>query len=122
MVARDDFAAARRIDDEVLEHNRLRGDRVGEKMAIGHLLYDLFMLGEWDEAERLLAELEPLGVARSAIDRLNHGTLLLVNRGDVPAARRILDEFASFRISDAGQSRVPYLLAAGAVLGGGGKP
>ena len=122
MVARDDFAAARRIDDEVLEHNRLRGDRVGEKMAIGHLLYDLFMLGEWDEAERLLAELEPLGVARSAIDRLNHGTLLLVNRGDVPAARRILDEFASFRSSDERQARVSYLLAAGAVLRGEGKP
>jgi class 3 adenylate cyclase/tetratricopeptide (TPR) repeat protein len=121
MVARDDFTAAREADLEALEHGRLRGDRIGEKMAIGHLLYELFMLGEWDEAEGLLAELEPLGADRSAIDRL-HGTLLLVNRGDVQRARRIVDEFASFRTSDERQARVSYLIAAATVLRAEGKP
>ena len=116
MVARDDFVEARRIDAECLDHALRRGDRVAEKMAIGHLLYDLFMLGEWNELDRLLPELDPLVAGRPALDRLANATLLRVNRGDVAEARRVLDEHLSFRTSDEAQLRVGYLNSAVTVL------
>jgi hypothetical protein len=104
------------MDHECLELAHRRGDRVGETMAKGHLLYDLFMLGEWDEMEQLLKELESVGADRSAIDRLAVGPLLLVNRGDVVGARRILDECASLGTTEEVQMRVGYLISTATVL------
>jgi class 3 adenylate cyclase/tetratricopeptide (TPR) repeat protein len=121
MAARDDFVSGRLVDEECIEHARRRGDRVGEQMAMGHLVTSLFMLGEWDEAERALAQIEP-GIERNADDRIANGTPLLVARGDVAAARGLLEEHPSLRTSDEVQHRRGYLFGAATVLRGEGRP
>jgi class 3 adenylate cyclase/tetratricopeptide (TPR) repeat protein len=122
LVAHDEYAEAKRADFECLELSRRMGNRVNEIMAVGHLLASLFLLGEWDEFADRLTEIEAVGPERIALDRLSVGPLLLVHRGDVAGARRILDEFASFRESDDVQARSGYVISAGIVLRAEGKP
>jgi class 3 adenylate cyclase len=115
MTARDDFVAALQIDREAVEHSRKRGDRVGEKMAIGHLIGDCFMLGEWTEAGALLPELDVVLSDRTNLDRVCHGARLLANQGEVDAAFRILAEQEALETSDELQARAGYLVAAATV-------
>jgi len=122
MAARDDFNGALAADREALEFERRRGDRVGETMAMGHLIAALFVTGDWDEAASMLSQLQVVLSDRTALDRVSHGTSLLVNRGEVEAARRLVDEHVSLRTSGEIQARVGYLLGLSRVLVAEGKP
>jgi class 3 adenylate cyclase/tetratricopeptide (TPR) repeat protein len=122
MAARDDHAAARDVDVECVELARRRGDRMGELMAYGHLCYAAFALGDWEEVDRLLVEIDASTADRSNLDRLGAGVPLLVARGDVASARKLLDAAAASRGSGEVQQRAGYLLAEGMVLVAEGRP
>jgi len=122
MTTRDEIASAMRTDRECLELARKRGNRVDEKMAIGHLVADMFWLGEWDEAETLFSEIDPVTGGRALLDRVSHGVPLLVHRGDVEGARRILNENEALAGSDELQASVGYTLGLSLVLRAEGRP
>ena len=122
MTVRDDNRAAVQIDLECLEIARRRGDRVGEMMANGHLGYAYYALGDWDEVDRILAELDSSNVDRSVLDRVGIGIPLLVGRGDLAEARSRLEEGDSSRTSGEIQQRAGYLLCEGWLLTAEGRP
>jgi tetratricopeptide (TPR) repeat protein len=122
MTARDDIAGAMLADRECLDLARKRGSRVDEKMATGHLIASMVWLGEWDEAETLLSELDPVSGGRAVLDLVSHGIPLLVNRGDVEGARRIVDEHEALADSDELQASVGYAVGLSRVLRAEGRP
>jgi len=122
MATRDDFRGALAADREALEHSRKRGDRPGEKMAIGHLIQELVWLGEWDEAAGLVPELDVVLSDRVALDQVTHCVVLLVHRGEVERARQILEEHSAVRTSGEVQARVGYALGETRVLRAEGRP
>ena len=69
-----------------------------------------------------MEELEPIVTDRQASDQLASGGALLVGRGDVQEARRLLDRHASLRTSDEVQHRAGYFMAAANVLRAEGRP
>ena len=113
---RDDAIAAKETDLLCVEHAHRRGDRVAETMAIGHLMYAHMALGEWDEAEAVLAELDVRLSDRNALDRMIGSAWLMTARGDVEEARRVLDASAAARTSAEVQHRVSYIWSEAVVL------
>ncbi|HST18123.1 MAG TPA: adenylate/guanylate cyclase domain-containing protein [Gaiellaceae bacterium] len=119
---RDDFLGAKRTDELSLAHAHRRGDRVAETLTKGHLVYSQLALGEWDEAEQLLAELAVRLSDRNVLDRMNGSTVLLTARGEAEAARRMLDASSAGRTSAEVQYRVAYLWSEALVLRAEGRP
>jgi len=97
--ARDRHLDALEIDREGLEVARRRGERVEELMSLGHMGTSLSVTGHWDEALSLIENIDVDASTRAAADR-SMRVWILVQRGDIAAARRELDELTS-RFDDA---------------------
>jgi class 3 adenylate cyclase/tetratricopeptide (TPR) repeat protein len=103
--ARDRFADSAAADLEGLELARRRGDRVAEQRCLGHLVFTRWDLGEWDEVERLTAEMtvdDIRTVGERALGTLN----VALARGDVLGARAALEATSATRDSEELQTRL----------------
>jgi class 3 adenylate cyclase/tetratricopeptide (TPR) repeat protein len=113
--ARDRLADSAAADLEGLELARRRGDRVAEQRTLGHLVFNRWDLGEWEEVERLVAEMTV-----DDIRTVGERTLGIVNlalaRGDVARARDTLDAAFAFSDADEVQTRRFYRLMDSYVL------
>jgi class 3 adenylate cyclase/tetratricopeptide (TPR) repeat protein len=113
--ARDRFADAAAADLEGLELARRRGDRVAEQRYLGHLVFAYWDLGEWNEVERLVAEMTV-----DDIRTIGERTVGLLNvalaRGDVPGARAALEASSVNRESEEPQTRLFFRGCEGRVL------
>jgi class 3 adenylate cyclase len=109
---RDRYADALAYLDETLEIVRRRGARAAEWGILAEQTYALVMLGRWDEALALAAEIPE--------DRLSHATTLSLldsalvirlERGDTAEARRLLSLFAFLEGAADRQGQAAYLAA-----------
>ncbi|HEU5215411.1 MAG TPA: adenylate/guanylate cyclase domain-containing protein [Gaiellaceae bacterium] len=119
--ARDRLADSAAADLEGIELARRRGDRVAEQRALGHLVFNRWDLGEWDEVERLVAEMtvdDIRTVGERTIGEVNLG----LARGDVTRARNALEAASAFSDSDEVQTRAFYRLMDSFVLRAEQKP
>jgi tetratricopeptide (TPR) repeat protein len=114
---RDRYADALAYLDETLELARRRGSRPAEWSVLAEHTYPLAMLGRWDDAVTLAAEIPE--------DRFSHATTLSLldsvlvirlQRGDVAEARRLLSLFAYLEESSVEQQDRAASLAAQAVM------
>jgi predicted ATPase/class 3 adenylate cyclase len=93
--------------EEALALARRIGERTGEWSTLAEMTYPLYMTGRWDEAQALLGELTE--------EQLNSGALFLslfttvyeihLNRGELEAARRLLQPFGRLADSSDVQDR-----------------
>jgi predicted ATPase/class 3 adenylate cyclase len=122
LTARDDFAAARKVDGEGLEFARRRGDRDYERAFLAHVLADEMVLGDWDAVVQFASELETPEGRGDAWTLLMGLPLVHVHRGELGAARRRLDAAASAATAEEAQNRVLYALVEAAILRAEGRP
>jgi class 3 adenylate cyclase/tetratricopeptide (TPR) repeat protein len=101
---------------------RRRGSRPGEWSVLGETTYPLFMLGRWDEALAVFAEVPE--------ERLHEGTTesflstipeIHIARGDIDTASRVLALYAPYETSENLQRRSMYLASAGSVAAAEGR-
>ncbi|GIU94638.1 MAG: hypothetical protein KatS3mg012_1095 [Gaiellaceae bacterium] len=113
---RDRYEEALSYLSDALAVMRRRGDRRAEWSAIAETSYPLFMLGRWDEALAAFAEVPE----ERLLDALTTSFLssipeIRIHRGDVAAARRLLDLYAAHGDSPHLQDKTGYDAAAAAV-------
>ena len=99
MQSRDQYEDSLAVDREGVEVSRRRGERAEEQMVNGHSAFSLMVLGRWDEAFELVAEIDVASSMRAGSDR-SPRVWILLQRGEVEAARREWDEIAA-HIDDA---------------------
>jgi tetratricopeptide (TPR) repeat protein len=101
---------------------RRRGSRPGEWSVLGETTYPLFMLGRWDEALAVFAEVPE--------ERLHEGTTesflstipeIHIARGDIDRAARVLALYAPYETSENLQRRSMYLASASSVAAAEGR-
>jgi predicted ATPase/class 3 adenylate cyclase len=123
--ARDRVADSAEADLEGLELARRRGDRVAEQRHLGHLVFTHWDLGDWDEVDRLVAELTVDDI-RTVSERMFGVVNMALAGGEVAAARAALETVPSdweepqtrfgFRMLEArtlrAEGRLPEALAA----------
>jgi tetratricopeptide (TPR) repeat protein len=107
LAARDRLLEADERDVEVIERARRRGDRVNEQRALGHRVYNLWALGDWDEVDAIRAEIT-LPDTHAAMGRLFAAVWLSLPRGDVAAARAALEQEGELRHVDEAQQLVGF--------------
>jgi class 3 adenylate cyclase/tetratricopeptide (TPR) repeat protein len=103
---------------ESLDLARKRGDRAGELYALAEMSYALTMLGRWDEALARLAEIpdEQIGPIVDTISVLTGPLQLHVHRGELDAARALLERFEHVSASTDTQTRGCYSAAEASLL------
>ncbi|MGN6378491.1 MAG: hypothetical protein ACTHNU_06030, partial [Gaiellales bacterium] len=89
---------------------RMIGSRPHEWFALSESTYALFMLGRWDEATVVFEELpeDQLVTGGTLLSPLTSILEMHVHRGDVDAARRLLDIYAPLEASENVQGRCCY--------------
>ena len=91
---------------------RRLGDRFWECSLLANMLYPLYIVGRWDEALQRAAEmpdLERLGSQRTILSAAGLSGLIHVNRGDLDAARRLLEASAEMETSPDVQDRSNHI-------------
>jgi tetratricopeptide (TPR) repeat protein len=113
--ARDRLADSAAADLEAIELARRGGDRVAEQRGLGHLVFNRWYLGEWEEVERLVAEMTVDDV-RTVGERTIGIVYLALARGDVAKAREALEAASAYSGADEVQTRRFYRLMDSFVL------
>ena len=110
-----DRSGAREHAEEALAVVRRIGDRWGESIASGNLMYVLLLTGRWEEIDRLAHELLRDDTAeRAGLGYVCERLLELhVLRGDVAAVRADLAGLGAWRESEDAQLRGAYRAAEG---------
>jgi class 3 adenylate cyclase/tetratricopeptide (TPR) repeat protein len=112
-----DLAFRRDLYTEALEHldqaaslARMIGSRLRERFALSESTYPLYMLGRWDEAMAVFAELptEQLPIGGTLLSPLSSILEIHVHRGDLDQARALLAVYERLRDSDDVQERAGY--------------
>ena len=113
---RDRYEEALSYLHDALAVARRRGSRPGEWSVLGETTYPLFMLGRWDEALALFAEVPE--------ERLHEGTTesflstiteIHIARGEVERAAHVLSLYAPYETAENLQRRSMYVAAAASV-------
>jgi tetratricopeptide (TPR) repeat protein len=118
--SRDAHYEAKRVDLQGLELARKRGDREIETMFLMHMVANEAWIGEWDEALRYAAEFsDPLPIPYA---RLQNLPVIHAHRGDLEAARALLDADAAAETFGEVQVHVVHALVEGTVLRAEGRP
>jgi tetratricopeptide (TPR) repeat protein len=114
---RDQYAQSLSYLEQALGFARRLGIRGQEWFAQAETTYALFMLGRWDESLAVLAELpeEQLGVDTQLGSVLTGPLEILLHRGDLDAARRLLVRHEQVGRSDDLQAQGSYAGGAAAV-------
>jgi tetratricopeptide (TPR) repeat protein len=115
LAARDRFIDEFEADVEGLRLARRRGDRVAEQRALGHLVHSHWDLGEWDEAEQLVAEMT-IDDIRTIGERTIGTLYVALGRGNVVEARSAFETGLGEVESDEPQSRLGRRLLEAMVL------
>ena len=111
-IEHDRLGDAHEVLVDALAHARLRGDRTWESNLVGQLGEVLVLLGEWDEAWRILAPLDQQALLDfGAALRLGPVVSLLVGRGHLGEARALLDRASELAESTDIQTQAIYLEA-----------
>ena len=102
------YAEAQDVLERGLALARRRGDRVWEQSLLNNLISGHFIAGEWDDVERLFAELPQEGRIES--NAVQAGTRLLLaelahHRGETDRAIELAGEFTQWTAGDNLQSR-----------------
>jgi tetratricopeptide (TPR) repeat protein len=117
---RDRYEDALGYLEQGLEFARRRGSRPGERGTLAEMTYPLYMLGRWDEALALAAEIPEDRLQESVtLSLLSSLTEIHIHRGKPAEARRILSLFPA-ESSDV-QEQSAYIAARAAVLHGEGR-
>jgi len=109
---------------EGLELARKRGDRSIEQYSLAEMSYALTMLGRWDEALARIQEIpdDQLGPHVDTMSALTGPLQIHVHRGELDAARALLDRFEHVSSSPDTQSRGIYAAADASLLLAAGRP
>ena len=109
---RDRYADALAYLEENLELSRRRGSRPGEWGVLAEQTYPLTMLGRWDEALALAAEIPEDRLSQATtISLLDSALVIRVERGEIAEARRLVSLFAFIQDPTDLQGRYAYLAA-----------
>jgi class 3 adenylate cyclase/tetratricopeptide (TPR) repeat protein len=106
--AMDRFAEAFAAGERAFAFARRRGDRRWELNIRAGGIIDLFLLGRWDDALALAAEVEPDIAAESGRAELLNAALVHCERGALEDARRLLAKNDRLRDSDGVSARAGY--------------
>jgi predicted ATPase/DNA-binding SARP family transcriptional activator len=121
MTTRDRQVEARRIDLEGLELSRRRADRTFEQAFLANLVWGHVLLGDWDEALRVVEESETRQLARPYVV-LGPIPWLHVQRGELDEARAALEALRPLFAFDEVQVRSGLDLIRAVVLRAQGQP
>ena len=113
---RDRYADALAYLEETLELARRRGARPAEWGVLAEQTYPLVMLGRWEEALALAAEIPEDRLSQATtLGLLDSALVIRVERGETAEARRLLSLFAFIEGSTDRQEQAAYLAAQAAV-------
>jgi len=109
---RDRYDDALAYLEESLEAARRVGHRPGEWSALAEMTYPYFMLGRWDDVLRMRNELtqEQVESGGLLLSLLQTGVAVHLNRGELDAARELLDLFSWLEHSSELQGRGMFLV------------
>jgi class 3 adenylate cyclase/tetratricopeptide (TPR) repeat protein len=114
---RDRYADALAYSEQMIEHARRIGHRVGEWSALSESTYALFMTGRWNEALAVIDDLSE-EQARSGAMFLGLLTSVLeihLQRGQLDEARRLYSVFSRLETSSDVQDQTSYAGATAAL-------
>ncbi|HET7743448.1 MAG TPA: AAA family ATPase, partial [Gaiellaceae bacterium] len=114
---RDRYEDALGYLDDALALARRLGNRPNEWSILAESTYALFMLGRWDEALEVMAELteEQARAGGMYLSLLTGPLEIYLNRGDLDEARRLFSQFSSIEDTTDVQERVCYFGAVAAI-------
>jgi len=119
---RDRYRDALGYLEDALAIARRGGSRVGEWGVLSETSYPLYMLGRWDEAMAVLAEVPEERLLDGLTVSFLSGPLeARIHRGDVVGGRRLLSAFEPFRNSTDLQNRMMFVAGEAAVARAEGK-
>lgn len=112
----DQYATAERYVSEGLQLARRVGNRYWEQILLGQGIGPLYALGEWDLARERMRELDEVGGptrARTAYTQgyVTFGVAIRVARGEMEAARRLLETWEDLASSADRQERMEHAAA-----------
>jgi class 3 adenylate cyclase/tetratricopeptide (TPR) repeat protein len=115
---RDRYPDALAHLEQALELGRVVGSRPHEWFAMSESTYALYMLGRWDEAMAVYEELpeEHLSTGGTLLSPLSSVLEIHVHRGDIAAARRLLEIYARIENSADVQERAAWCAAQACIL------
>jgi class 3 adenylate cyclase/tetratricopeptide (TPR) repeat protein len=115
---RDRYPDALAHLERALELGRVVGSRPHEWFAMSESTYALYMLGRWDEAMAVYRELpeEHLSTGGTLLSPLSSILEIHVHRGDIAAARRLLEIYARVENSADVQERAAWSAAQACIL------
>jgi class 3 adenylate cyclase/tetratricopeptide (TPR) repeat protein len=121
---RDRYAESLGYLEQALEYARRIGDRRWEWFALSEMTYALYMLGRWDESLARLAEVpdQQLGSDTNLASPLTGVLHLLLHRGELDEARKLLSRYEEFSRSSDVQVRGAYGAAAASIRLAEGNP
>jgi class 3 adenylate cyclase/tetratricopeptide (TPR) repeat protein len=113
---RDRFEEAQGYLFQALQLARRRGDRRGELSTLAELTFPLNMLGRWDEAVDMYAQISEEHILSSTTLSVLDGVIPIhIHRGDLAEANRILALFAPHEFAADVQDRSSFLAGSAAV-------
>ena len=123
--SQDRFAELVALSEKRLELARRAGDRSSELAVLTGSLSSLLPLGRWDDALALAEEArgaEELAALETWAAQLLYLTSLHTRRGDVGAARALLESMQWAEGSESWERRAEYAIARAVVLSAEGQP
>jgi tetratricopeptide (TPR) repeat protein len=118
----DDLAAARKVIEEAIRYARRIGERRFESSFLSAGVECSLLTGDWDDTAELWREAVELATTPFARANLVDGAVLLCERGEIEAARAVLDDLADVRESEEAQALSTYASIEARVLRAEGRP
>ena len=115
---RDDYHSALAYLEESLECARRVGHRPGEWSALAEMTYPSFMLGRWEQVLQMRHELtqEQAESGGLLLSLVQTGVLVHLHRGEIDAARELLETFSWLEHTSELQGRTIFLTCSSAIL------
>ncbi len=120
--SRDRYVEAQATTMRGIEFARRIGDRPWEGRMLSGQLSSQVLLGQWDEALELAADIHASGLVATNDSQMTHLVEVFCWRGDLAEAKARLETYAAANTEDELQSRTAYVLHEAMVLRFEGKP